>query len=281
MPIVDAIAVDQAPKYGYTYGQVRLWGAASWTLVTFSAGWVYKQIGFDYIFPMYSILSIALLIIVFKFPNVQREKQHRSQMKQGIRALITNRRFIWFTFLGMINAVLIAINSAFLPIYYERLGYPLEFVGWNFGMAALIEIPMFILVAKLVKKHNLMLFMISGVFVFALKYFLMGFAPPAWLLIGLQLLDGIGFVLTISAVMEIVNLLSPDNVKATAQTLFGSIAGIAGLAGIFGNLIGGFMMDHQGPQFLFWTMGGVGFALTLLFILFPNKQSFRMQQSEG
>jgi MFS family permease len=276
VPIVDAIALEQAPNHGYTYGQVRLWGAAGWTVMTFIAGLIFETIGFKYIFPAYSLFLMGLLVIVFTFPQLERPKLSNRNIKDGIKVLMTSRAFVWFVILSMFNVSLIAMNMTYMPIYYEQLGYPMSFVGWSFGMAALIEVPLFILVAKWIRRHGLIPFMIIGVFTYALKYFLMGFAPPAWLFIGLQLLDGIAFVFTVSAAMEIVNLLAPVNLKATAQTLFGSIAGIAGVAGIIGSLVGGFIIDQQGPQFLFWLMGGVGFIISILFMLFPNKKTYRI-----
>jgi MFS family permease len=276
VPVVDAIAVEQAPHHGYTYGQVRLWGAVGWTVMTFIAGSIFETIGFKFIFPAYALLLLGLLAIVFTFPQLDRPKLSNRNIKDGIKVLLTSRAFVWFVILSMLNVSLIAMNMTYMPIYYEQLGYPITFVGWSFGMAALIEVPLFILVAKWIRRHGLIPFMTIGVFTYALKYFLMGFAPPAWLFIGLQLLDGIAFVFTVSAAMEIVNLLAPTNLKATAQTLFGAVAGIAGVAGIIGSLVGGFVIDHQGPQYLFWMMGAVGFVIATLFMLFPNKEKYRL-----
>ena len=270
MPVVDAIAVDQAPNHGYSYGQVRLWGAISWTIVNLVAGLVFKNIGFDAIFPAYSILSIFTLIIVFQFPKIDRPKHVRSKVREGIKMLVRNKLYLYFVFLGMLASILVAMNGSFLPIYYEKLGYPMELVGWNFAAASIVEIPLFIYIARRVNRKNLVLLITLGTLSFAIKYALMGFAPPASILIGLQALDGIGFVLTISAVMEIINLLTPDNVKATGQTIYSSIGG--GIAGVVGNLAGGFIYDHQGPQVLFWSMGGVGLMLVIAYALFPLHQ---------
>jgi MFS family permease len=267
MPVVDSIAVDQAPAHGYTYGQVRLWGAFSWTIVNLVAGLFFKRVGFDYIFPAYSILSIFTLIIVFRFPKIDRPKHVRSKVREGVKTLVRNKLYLYFVFLGMIASILVAMNGAFLPIYYSKLGYPIELVGWNFAAASIVEIPLFMYVAKRVHRKNLVLLITLGALAFAVKYGLMGFAPPAPILIGLQALDGVGFVLTISAVMEIINLLTPDNVKATGQTIYSSIGG--GIAGVVGNLVGGFIYDHQGPQVLFWAMGGVGLLLVVAYALFP------------
>lgn len=270
MPVVDSIAVDQAPIHNYTYGQVRLWGAISWTIMNVVAGLIFKHVGFDAIFPTYSILSIFTLIIVFRFPKIDRPKHVRAKVREGVKALIRNKLYLYFVFLGMLASILVAMNGAFLPIYYSKLGYPIELVGWNFAAASIVEIPLFIYIAKRVHRKNLVLLITLGALSFAIKYGLMGFAPPAPILIGLQALDGIGFVLTISAVMEIINLLTPDNVKATGQTIYSSIGG--GVAGVVGNLVGGFVIDHQGPQILFWSMGVVGLLLVVAYALFPLHQ---------
>lgn len=279
MPIVDAVAVEQAPNYNYTYGQVRLWGAAGWTVMMVIAGYVFNKIGYTYIFPAYTILSLGLFFIVGRFPKLNRPKHTRQHVREGAKILIKNRSFIAFVSICMLMSTLITINEAFLPIYYKKLNYPLEFVTWNFAVAALVEIPMFVLVSKLIKRYSLILFMIIGMFTYSIKYFIMGFAPEVAWLIALQVLDGIALVCTLSAAIEVVNLIAPANVKATAQTLYGAIAGFGGIGGIVGNLVGGKMMDVYEPTVLFMVMGIIGFGITVLFLLFPNKSKYRLMSS--
>lgn len=136
VPVVDAIAVEQAPHHGYTYGQVRLWGAVGWTVMTFIAGSIFETMGFKFIFPAYSLLLLGLLAIVFTFPQLDRPKLSNRNIKDGIKVLLTSRAFVWFVILSMLNVSLIAMNMTYMPIYYEQLGYPITFVGWSFGMAA-------------------------------------------------------------------------------------------------------------------------------------------------
>lgn len=274
--VVDAIAVENASRFSYVYGQVRVWGAVGWSVMTFISGYILKAVGYDKMFLIYAILNIGLLVIVFLFPKLDKQPHERPKLTDGFKTLMRNPIFIYFTFIGLMYQVLVAINLTYLPMYYQKLGYPLELLGWNFAIAAVIEIPLFIIVTKIIKRIGLFPLMAIGVATFAVKYTLMGFAPSLPYMLGIQLLDGIGFALSISAAIEIVNLLAPERAKATAQTIFGAITGIGGLAGIIGNITGGFYYDHQGPEMMYWVMGGIAAVAALLLLAFPNHRKYHL-----
>jgi len=274
-PIIDSIAVEKGPSFGFAYGQVRLWGALGFALVTVVAGYVYSRVGYQYSYPAYAFFACLIFILIFTFPKLERPHSGPVYGKEVLGAVFSNGPFVLFIAMTLLISATNTMNFSYLPIYFQKLHYPMEVVGWNFTIAAVVEIPLFWYSAKVMQRIGLFPILAIGTGAYALKYCLMGFAPAVGVVLGLQALDGIAFAFYFSAAVEIVNLMAPAHAKATAQSVFGAAGGISG---IIGNLAGGLIVDHQGPQFLFWLMGAIGLLATILFFVFPNKSKYQLEK---
>jgi PPP family 3-phenylpropionic acid transporter len=266
-PIVDSIAVERGHTFGFSYGQVRVWGAIGFAFITVIAGYVFSAIGFQYIFAAYAIFAVLMFLMIFTFPRLERPERTGAFGREVIVSLFSNFRFVLFVAISLLITASVTMNFSYLPIYFQKLNYPVELVGWNFTIAAVVEIPLFWLSSKIIRRLGVFPILAIGTCAYAVKYIIMGFAPPVGVVLGLQALDGLAFAFYFSAVVEIVNMMAPEQGKATAQTVF---AAAGGISAIIANIVGGLIIDNQGPQFLFSLMGGIGLLATLLFFLFPR-----------
>jgi PPP family 3-phenylpropionic acid transporter len=273
-PLIDAIAVQNGTGHGFSFGEVRVWGAIGFSVITVFAGYLYEDIGYKYIFTAYSLFALLLFLILFWLPAVPRAKMKQRIEKGVFRQLVTNWRFVSFIVISILVSVSMTMNFNYLSIFLQRLDYPVELVGWSFTVAAVVEIPLFWLSYKVIRRLGLFPLLIGSVLMYALKYIALSFAPPTYVVLLLQAVDGIALVFYFSTAVEIVNLMAPDNGKATAQTMFAAAGGIAGIAA---NAAAGWIVDHQGPQFLFGMMGAMGITATVLFLLFYVKGDNRQQ----
>lgn len=275
-PIIDSIAVDSGPAFGFSYGQVRVWGAIGFSSITAMAGYVFESIGFKYISMGYALFALLMFLMIFTFPKIERTKRSPILGEGGIGTVIFNWHFILFVVICMMVSVTRTMNFSYFSIYFKELHYPVDLVGWNFTIAAAVEIPLFWLSSKVIRRLGLFPMLIFGTCAYAVKYIIMGFAPPFGVILGLQALDGLGFAFYMSSVVEIVNLMAPKHAKATSQTVF---AAASGIAGIVANLAGGLIVDIKGPKFLFLLIGGIAVIAVVLFILFPGKQNYQKDMS--
>ncbi|WP_274364989.1 MFS transporter [Paenibacillus thermotolerans] len=267
-PIVDAFAVEKAPAFGFSYGQVRVWGAIGFALITVIAGYALSSVGYKYMFLAYAFFAIFMFAMIFSFPRIDRPKRPSVFGREVLGAVFTNWRFVLFVAICLLISISVTMNFSYLPIYFQKLHYPVDLVGWNFTIAAVVEIPLFLFSTYVIRRIGLFPMLAIGTCAYAVKYTVMGFTPPLGAVLALQALDGVAFAFYFTAAVEIVNRMAPDNGKATAQSVFAAAGGIAGIAA---NAAGGAIIDTQGPQFLFLLMGGISFFATLLFILFPRK----------
>lgn len=275
-PLVDSIAVEKGPENGFEYGKVRLWGALGFALITVIAGYVLSAVGYQYAFPTYSVIALVVLIIVFAFPMLEKPKHGQGSVfgKDVLGAVFLNKKLIGFIGITLLVTSCMTMNVSFLPIYFEKMGYPINMVGWNFTIAAIVETPLFWLSTKLIRRVGLFSLLSVGIIAYVVKYAIMGLGPSVGVVLAVQALDGVAFAFYFSTAVEIVNVMAPVQAKATAQTVFGAATGVSG---IIGNLVGGFIMDVHGPQFLFWIMAVISGVAVALFLTFPSRRSYQIQ----
>lgn len=265
-PIADAMAIEEGAKFGFTYGQIRLWGALSFALSTMVSGYVYHLVGLAWEFVVYALMSVFLIAITLFLPKTSTRKVQREKFFKGIGIVARDRRLVLFILLCFVLSTAITINSTFLPLYYRALHYPLGLVGLNFTMAALVEVPLFYLSGRLIRRMGTLPIVIFASGLFAVKYLLMSFAPGAFVVIAIQLLDGIGYALYWSGAVQVVSELSPAGRSATAQTLFGAIGG--SLGNIVGSSFGGWLFGHVGPLGMYGINAGIACIACAGFLLF-------------
>lgn len=275
-PLMDAIAVEKGPRFGFSFGKVRLWGAFGYAFITVLAGYVFSALGYQYSCPTFAVIGLFLFILIFSFPSFERPKRQSVFSKDVLGSVFSNGRFVWFVVITLLITSCMTMNVSYLPIYFQKMAYPINLVGWNFTIAALVEVPLFWVSAKLIRRMGLFPFLALGTMAYAIKYFIMGMAPNVAVVLGVQALDGVAFAVYFSSAVEIVNLMAPLNAKATAQTIFGAASGVSG---IIGNLLGGFVMQVQGPQFLFFMMTVMSGLAAVLFLLFPGRSFYRIEEA--
>lgn len=267
-PLLDSIAVTQGEKSGFTYGQVRLWGALGFALAAVAAGYIYHRTGIGAAFIIYGLLSVLLVGITFYLPKTASKARNRDPFMASMRRMAHQRTLIVFIVICFICSMASAINYTFLPLYYQDLHYPMSWVGLNFTVAALVEVPLFYVSGKLMERYGLVPTVITGSICYTVKYAIMAAAPGAVAVIGIQALDGMAYALYWSAAVQLVADLAPADGKATAQTVFGAVAG--SLSGIVGTIVGGFVLDTDGPLMMYLVTTILSALATIGFIVFAK-----------
>ncbi|MDD3244490.1 MAG: MFS transporter, partial [Eubacteriales bacterium] len=132
---------------------------------------------------------------------------------------------------------------------------------------ALLEIPMLLLLKPLRKKVPLYWLLIGCTCFYAIECSLYSLAGAFWQIVLISTFHGLGGGLYIASASNYVFTLAPDDLKATAQTLFASVISVSG---IIGSLVGGALMDAIGVKAFYMTsavlclVSGVLYALSFL-----------------
>jgi len=279
-PLADALALREGEQFGFSYGEVRLWGALGYALIVAIAGLIYHRFGLSLSIWMYALFTLPLLYVITLLPERKDAAGIHADRPGGLWMLWRHHKLIsFFVIMFFVKASLTIISSDLL-LYYQALHYPMQWVGLNFTVAALVEIPVFYLSGRIIKRFGLMRTVIFGASSYAIKYALMALAPGVFLEILLQSLDGVAYALYWSAAVDMVNQLAPMNRKSSAQTLFGAVAG--SLSGIVGAGGGGWLLEKFGAVHLFGiiaftTLMAIGLYIVLAVYL---KRQVRLDISE-
>lgn len=107
---------------------------------------------------------------------------------------------------------------------------------------------------------------LAGLAVFTVASALCGLAGSVGLLIAARVLQGIGAAMLTPQTMAIITRIFPAERRGKAMGLWGSTAGVATLVG---PILGGFLVDHAGWQWIFFVnvpVGIIGFVMAAKFV---------------
>ena len=146
-------------------------------------------------------------------------------------------------------------------------------IGLVLSVRALMEIPFLYFIVKLRRRFQLRyLIMLAAVFM-GVECLLLGFfvtSLPEFVVFAAFF--GLGNGLFLGTATNYIYEMAPVHLRATAHGLFVSVSQIAG---ILGNLLGGFLFDAVGGKPFYLIAGGVMFLSVLVFAL-----SFTLKRRE-
>ncbi|MCG2801836.1 MAG: DHA2 family efflux MFS transporter permease subunit [Cellulomonas sp.] len=158
------------------------------------------------------------------------------------------------------------VNIA-VPSLVSSFGADLVAVGWvNSGY--LLSYAILLLVSgRLGDRYGPRPVFIVGLTVFTLSSWACGMAPTIGWLIAARVVQGIGGALVAPQTMTLITRVFPERQRGTALGLWGTIAGVAAIAG---PLLGGVLVETVGWQWIFFVNLPVGaVALWLAFRRLP------------
>ncbi|BBI31317.1 MFS transporter [Cohnella abietis] len=250
-PIGDAMSVEIASKQGFTFGSVRLWGALSYAVGTFTTGILYDKFGYNNIFIYYLIVSLTICVVLLFLPATKVTRRKMTLFGQ-MGEVIRNKRFMIFVFTSMLVIMSATINLSFLPLYFKEMGFNKSWIGSAFAIAAIIEVPMFWVATKLSRKIGRYQLLCVAAAIYGIQYFTLFIFSDVYLTLGVQLMNGVAFAFIAGTAVEVVQSYATEGTSATLQTVHAAVTW--GIGGIVGNAMGGMIVDHWGAPFLYFIL---------------------------
>ena len=263
-PIGDSIAVEITNRKGYSFGSVRLWGALSYALGTFAAGMLYGKFGYNDIFLYYLIASITVCVVLMLLP-VAKVSRRKVTIFGQLGEVTRNKPFMIFVLSSMLMMMSANINMNFLPLYFKEMGFDKSWIGSAFAIAAIIEVPMFWVAARLSRRIGRYPLMSLASVIYAIQYLTLFTFSDLSLTLAVQLLNGIAFAFVAGTAVEVVQGFAAEGAKATLQTVYAAVTW--GVGGIAGNAMGGMIIDHWGAPVLYLILFGLCMTASVLFIV--------------
>lgn len=270
---VDNITVRNCAENGLNYGTIRssgsLWFAVAGIL---AVNLLIPALGVGSTFWAAAIVMIPTIVLVF-FCREPQSGGRAKKSRMGAGELFKNRRFVTFLIFGFFFYVGTAFESNFLPYLMTSIEIDSTNIGLVLSVRALMEIPFLYFIVKLRRRFQLRyLIMLAAVFM-GVECLLLGFfvtSLPEFVVFAAFF--GLGNGLFLGTATNYIYEMAPVHLRATAHGLFVSVSQIAG---ILGNLLGGFLFDAVGGKPFYLIAGGVMFLSVLVFAL-----SFTLKRRE-
>jgi PPP family 3-phenylpropionic acid transporter len=173
----------------------------------------------------------------------------------GVRALLTNPRWLLFLMAAFAGGLAISSNINYFFSYLKELGINESLMGLSLTVGTLPEILVFFFGHRLIQRiQPYRLFMLAVVAIGVRLVLLAGAGNPI-LILGLQLLNGLAFPAMWLAGVAYADAAAPVGLSATAQGLFGAM--VFGFGAAVGGLLGGPLLESLGGRGLYLVFGVV------------------------
>ncbi|MCC6905409.1 MAG: MFS transporter [Anaerolineae bacterium] len=260
--LLATIAIQQLGGRSEGFGQIRVWTSIGFIAGALGFGFFAERIGLRWLFTGYAAASVLFLIgvLVMRPARVTTSQQ---PLLMALRTLARSRAWVLF----MLSVFVFSVGSiganTFLTVYMRDNGANPNTLGVMSTVAAIAEMPTFIMGALLLRRYGSRRLLLIGYAAYVVRWALYGLMPaPGWA-IPISLLQSVSFGFYLIAAVSYANSLAPDDLKGTTQGLF---FGAGALAGFVGSPLIGWLYDALGGRWMFLICAAIGLgALAILY----------------
>jgi len=250
-PLADSATMSMLGEERATYGRIRLGGTIGWGLIAPIAGTLVENHGLRIAFLMFSMIMFINFFVSQKFSFGKKEEQAAGN--DGIRTLLTNRRWVFFllaSFLGGVGAFSVA---SYLFPYMAELGANEAQMGIALTVATLTEIPVFFFGDRLVRRFSAYGLFIIALVLIGIRSLLYAVVDSTFQVFILQAFSGTIFPALWLAGVAYADENAPAGLKSTAQGLFGAV--MFGFGSAVSGFVGGLLLESIGGRGMFLVLG--------------------------
>ena len=265
--MMDNWLVRYSNQKGVDYGSIRSFGSLGYAICGVLIAGAVSSFGTAWTFPVCSAMMALVVAMSLRTDDAKPVAPATgAPAREAFNPLTLFKNYYFTTFLAFSLLLYIVINSAaaFLPYLLEDVGVSSSRYGVITAYMATLEIPMLLAARPLRRRAPLFALCIASGFCYAAACLLLGTcAHSLGMIVAIETLSGVGSGLLIASAANYIYTLTPENLKATGQSIY--VAATA-LSGIAGNLIGGAVVDALSAPLLYCIMGVTG-LISALFLL--------------
>jgi PPP family 3-phenylpropionic acid transporter len=254
--LMDHFAVLIGDRVGRPFGRIRLWGAFGYTTFALTLGRLMNEQVTSFFLVAYSISLLLTLTATFALPQLP--AQHRRPMLEGVGELVRNRRLMLVLLVAFAQSVAAFMIVASLGYHITSMGGNASQVGVAFAVAAISELPVFLIGAWLYRRVGPDRLIAIIVLLYAVRMLLLAVVDSSGGVIALQAMHGLTFGGFLVVCIPRAHQLAVGRHPATVQALLTMAA--FGLGNVVGSFLGGALLDHTRAAY-------VGVAVLMLAVL--------------
>lgn len=262
-PITNSLTLHAIENTSLQFGTFRLWGSLGFAVMVLAASPFIQMIGIQNIGYLYGGLAIIALTISFWLPNQAKQRKHTGIPRGEFAKLIKNKLFVTFLLLSILLSIPNRINSIFISVFIEHMGGQDVYVGWSWFVAAMLEVPIFLILDRYLRITERAMFglMVIVSALYTLRWLLMGLAQSPLEVVFIQLLHSFTFGVTFYTGTQICDFLVPRSVRSTGQALYGLFW--MGVSGAISGILGGYLNNRLGSEGMYIICAAMSGAATI------------------
>ncbi|WP_199615081.1 MFS transporter [Paenibacillus alkalitolerans] len=206
------------------FGSFRLWGSLGYAVIVLAAGPVIESLGIGrlgWVYGTAMLVAFGLGLMLHRPPAKAKKRMQPITFRESAGVLLQGK-FALFLLASLFIFIPNAINAQYLSLFVEDLGGTETSIGWSMFVAAILEVPLFLLLDRFSKPNgaSMINLLLAATGVFAVRWLLMSFATAPFHIILIQLLHSVSFGFYIYTAAQLVEYLTDRSLRASGQTMY-------------------------------------------------------------
>ena len=252
-PMMETIALEALEKGRYNFGPVRMTGTIAYAVTAPLVGFVMAN---NYrLAPFFSAAFMGMGLISLLFmPRVEGHQHGRSE-KVSVARLLKNRQLMLMMAFTVVLMLGMSYYTTYFSLYFQQLGADSTLLGLSYFLSAAGEVPFLLVGDRLFRRLGVGRLLLVSAAAMTLRMLLIGVSTNLTFVLLTQLLHGLCYIVMSFAMAKFINLVVPDELKASGQMLL-TVVGF-GLARAAGAWISGLLVQQMGMRAPFFLAAGV------------------------
>jgi MFS transporter, PPP family, 3-phenylpropionic acid transporter len=228
--VLDAQALEQIGADRNQYGQLRVWGSASFIVSVLAVGWLVERTDIRAIFV---VLAAAMVATALAGGAIRgRSTLQPAPARSGLNAVLGSPVLRPFLLAVVVAWSASTAVNAFLSIHLLSIGASSGLVGGSWAIGALVEVPVMLGFASLANRLGVERLIVAGAAAMLLRGLALLALRDPILATATMGLHGIGFALLLVGGVVYVSRHAPAGAAAASQGVLGAtVFGVAAIAG--------------------------------------------------
>lgn len=303
---VDSGVIQKTIIRKTDFGRQRLFGAVGFGFGAFASSLADQYFPKSYfpcyssVFIIYGISMLCLAIftnILFKSLTFLADKRKRQnstvsitsnfygsntdlRVGQLLRKTVCELNTLFFLATVLIIGTIHAIYLGFLFILLKEIECPKIVMGLSLVVGSVASATCIGLCENFIKWFGGTIRVLAfGCFTWALRFILFFYMQNPWLVLPIQILQGVGYGLFIASSVVHIKSISKPNIYTSMYGIFNGL--FFGLGAVLGNVIGGSLLMKFGIRSLFLGTSLVGFVWTFIMLVYLVYKSHMRKYETG
>lgn len=163
------------------YGKLRAFGALGLAVFSTVAGFLIKPFGYQALLFVYISIAIGVFFFVYRIKDIK--KRDKKINLKDMKELLINKHYMLLVSIFLLIYMIGTADQYVVVDKMLQIGGNNTQVGWKWAMQSFMEVPLFLMAEKILKKWQPEYLLKAGILFYALKFFLYAFVQkPIYLI---------------------------------------------------------------------------------------------------